>query len=159
MNVFTGLFKKSRLPDHRADLQATYCNFQAPDDYWQQGEERQFPLYLLACLVTWGGAWLWGSGRRTCGLLIAALGLGMCLSSLTTIGLCDPLFWRPFERILSGQNPYRCQWDQQTDYRLTFQRDGGTLPQEVARSARDSENISGMDSILLAPIGTLFCGL
>jgi hypothetical protein len=129
MNVIASLFQKPSLPDHCANLQPSNCNSQCPNNYKQQGEDRHFPLYLeilaalLACLITCMGGGLWGFGHRILGGMIAVLGLACSLSVLTSVGFCDPFFWRPFQRVMAGQNPYRCQWTQQTEYRETLHHD------------------------------------
>jgi hypothetical protein len=129
VNILAGLFQEQRLPDH--------CSYlQKPDEYQQAGENRQFPLYLeilagllASFIASWGG-WLMGGRHRIRGVLLAVLGLALIASVLTTIGFCDPLFWRPYLRILTGQNPYRCQWDEQGQYRQVFQHDGENVAQK-----------------------------
>lgn len=139
------LAQKPCLPDHRPGLQ--YSN-QSQDSC----KPFEFPLYseilaaLLTSLIAWLGCGLWGAGHRAFGGLLAVIGLGLCLSVLTTIGFCDPSFWRPFGRILTGQNPYRCQWDEHSQYRQTLQHDGGNVSQISIRGLERSESILDMDS-------------
>lgn len=104
------------------DLRDAYDNLQRPDGYEQTSKQRQLPLYLeilatlLAGLIAWWDGWLAGSGNRWWGGLISALGLGLLTSAFTAIGFCDPRFWRPYLRILRGQNPFRYEWGQQSEY-------------------------------------------
>jgi len=78
---------------------------------------------ILAGLIgSWCG-WLWGGGNWRGGGLVIALTLWLFLSFFTGFLFNDSLFWRPFGHILTRQNPYHCQWDQQTEYHQTFQHD------------------------------------
>jgi hypothetical protein len=95
----------------------------------------EFPLYgnilaaLLAGLITSCGGWLSGRGNRW-GWIVGFLGIGLLWSILTTIGFCDPLFWRAEWRALTGQEANRCQCAKQPDYHQTFQHDGENVSQE-----------------------------
>jgi hypothetical protein len=94
----------------------------------------EFPLYseifatLLACLIASWGGWLSGRGNRW-GWSVGLAGIGLLFSVLTTIGFCDPLFWRPYWHLLNSQEANRCQCDQPADYRQTFQHYGENVSQ------------------------------
>jgi IS1 family transposase len=116
------------LPYHRASLQEPY-EYQAPCKPFEP------PLYgyilatLLACFIASWGGWLWGGGHRVWGGLLAALGLWLITSTLTTVGFGDPLFWRAGWRLLSGQDPDRrdCQ---DAEHRQPFQHNGEIVYQK-----------------------------
>jgi hypothetical protein len=120
VNVASGLSQEQSLPDHTAHLQESNQRQESCKPF-------QFPLYgeilaaLLASLIASWGGWLWGGGHRIWGSLIAALGLGLCFSVLTTAGFCDPLFWRAEWRSLTGQEANRCDCAEHTEYHHTFQ--------------------------------------
>ena len=135
------------LPSFAQDLFLTYsynhcskeseCLQQANNDQ-PSCKGLEFPLYieilasLLANFIAWWGGWLLYGKRRRRILGSALVVLGFCLyaSVLTTILFCDPLFWRAEWRAFSsGQNPYRCQWSEYSEYRQTYQHDSGNVSQ------------------------------
>jgi hypothetical protein len=124
--------QKSGLPSHGPNLQ---------DADYRQGSCKpfEFPLYseilaaLLASLIASWGGWLWAGGNRVRGGLCAVLGLGIVASVLTTVGFCDPLFWRAEWRSLTFQEANRCEC-QHSEYRQTFQHDTQILSDFVVNT-------------------------
>jgi hypothetical protein len=137
VNVTAGSTDQDSLPDHTPHLERT--------DYHQTECEPCEPvLYLevlaslLARLIAAWGGWLWGTGRLAWGGMVIALGVLLFLSFSSGFLFDGPLFWRPLEHILTGRNPYYCQWAKQTEYRQTFQHDGGNVSQIPVRDTVES---------------------
>jgi len=133
VNVAASLAYQDSLPNHASNLKRT--------DYHQTECEPCEPILylevlasLLAGLIAAWGGWLWGGGRRVWGGLVIGLSLWLFLSFFTGFLFNDPLFWRPIGRILTGGNPYRCQGDQQTEYRQPFQHNSAIVPQKYIDS-------------------------
>jgi len=109
-----------------------------------------FPLYvkvlafLLAIFITCWGGWL-SEHRPWLGRLLGALGIGLLASVLTSIGFCDPLFWRAEWRSLTGQEANRCQCSIHGEDYQTFEH-GGNVSQISVRDMEWGESILSMDN-------------
>jgi hypothetical protein len=93
---------------------------QTPNQYQPCCEVSYFPLYLYVFVAlvfiglgAYGGCLICNRRSWSGGLLLT---LGLCgFLSLSTIALCcDPFFWRAEWIGLSGGDPYRCQYNDQS---------------------------------------------
>ncbi len=160
VNILAGLAEQDRLPADENQLQES--------DYSQTPCEIHEPtLYLeilAACLcgliMGWGG-WLWGGGGRgrVYGGLVMVLCVWLFLSFFTGFLFNDPLFWRPLSHILTGQNPYHCQWDQQTEYRQMFHYDTENVSQIHLAVAWEPVRVSSSMGKLRLFFGSMFSEL
>lgn len=148
MNVASGLPKQDSLPSHRPNLQHSHESQDSCKPF-------EFPLYseilaaLLASLIACWGGWLWGGGHRIWGGLLAVLGLGLAASVLTTVGFCNPLFWRAEWRSLTFQEANRCQYAEHSNYCQTFQHDGENVSQISVLETGNGGRIAGMKNLKL----------
>jgi hypothetical protein len=110
--------EENSLPDQRSNLQDSHEGQDACKPF-------NFPLYaeiiagLVAQAIGLVGAYLYVRNRFW-GVLVIALALAMVFSVLTTVGFCDPLFWRAEWRSLTGKEANRCQCSEQSENRQSL---------------------------------------
>jgi hypothetical protein len=80
---------------------------------------------------------------------LGVLGIGLLASVLTSIGFCDPLFWRAEWRALTFQEANRCscEYYQKRGYGQTFEHYGENVSQVSVPAAVTNERIFDMKSI------------